>query len=1466
MHVRIRVLRATTVLVFLAAAFASPGAAIDDHLLLCEAVVTPTANEFVEIANPTAAAVALDDYYLSDDENYALLPGFFGAGPAPVIAASDFIARFPAGATIPPAGVVVVAFDGAGFLATFGFAADFEIAGTDAGTPDMVAAYAGSIGSTAGLTNAGESAVLFTWDGASDLVSDVDMLNIGTPSTANDIADKTGVAVDGPDADAVATAYLFDLFTMPQQAADPGGGASTKRLFLEAGSETAGGGNGATGDDETSEQITTTWDGPAFGAPNPGVCDVLPLVPQFVINEIHADPDATAGDANGDGTASTTQDEFVELVNVTGAPVDISGWTVSDGFGVRHTFPGGTIVPDQCGVVVFAGGTPTGAFGGMTVQTASTNALGLNNGGDTVTLNDGSSDVATASYGPEGGDNQSLTLDPDLTGPAFVKHSTATGSGGALFSPGTKIDGSKFSGCPTPVTGWVINEIHADPDSTNGDANGDGTAQFSDDEFVEIINATGAAVDISGWTLADGFGVRHTFPGGTVVPDQCGVVVFGGGTPTGDFGNVTVQTASSNALGLNNGGDTVTLNDGFGDQATASYGSEGGDNQSLTLDPDVTGPAFVKHAGATGSGGALFSPGTKIDGSQFFGCPVIFSGWVINEIHADPDSTNGDANGDGTAQFSQDEFVEIVNVTGADVDMSNWTLADGFTVRHTFPPGTVVKDQCGIVVFGGGSPTGLFGNMVVQTASGGSLGLNNGGDTVTLNDGFGDQAMATYGSEGGDNQSLTLDPDVSGPAFVKHSAATGSGGALYSPGTKIDGSQFSGCDVIPVLAEIFEIQGGGAVSPLAGALVTTEDNVVTAVGVDGFFIQTPTSRTDGLVDTSDGIFVFTGGPPAVAVGDLVDVTGGVQEFFGFTELGFGPTVTVVGTEAPPAPVLFDATVPSPSPTSPSCAIEYECYEGMLIEIVDGTVTGPNQRFGPDPVAEVHVTAASARTFREPGIEFPGLAGLPEWDGNPEVFELDPDKLGLANQIIPAGSTFSATGALGFEFGGYELWPSSLTVVPAPLPVPVRPRAPGEFTVGTLNVFRLFDDVDDPPDGDRDDIVVSAAEYARRLAKLSAYIREVLRSPDVLAVEEAEKLGVLEDLAAKIETDDPGVVYSAFLVEGNDVGTIDVGFLVRDGIAVDAVVQLGKDELLSVDGSLLHDRPPLLLVGSCQLEFGSYPIAVMAVHNRSLGGIDSPSDGPRVRQKRYEQALSIVDKVEALKLADPDVRLVVIGDFNAFEFTDGYVDAVGVISGTFDPADNLVCETNDCFLVPDTGLFDEILGLAADERYSFIFAGSAQVLDHALTSAGLQAEVAGAEFGRGNADAAVDLINDDGSVEPANLPLRSSDHDGLVVYITKDADDDGVPNDLDVCPGTAIPEDVPTQDLGVNRWALVDDDGIFDTTPPPGGGGGPGLAFTLGDTAGCSCEQIIDALHLGEGHVQHGCSNGAMTHWVDLVNP
>ena len=97
----------------------------------------------------------------------------------------------------------------------------------------------------------------------------------------------------------------------------------------------------------------------------------------------------------------------------------------------------------------------------------------------------------------------------------------------------------------------------------------------------------------------------------------------------------------------------------------------------------------------------------------------------------------------------------------------------------------------------------------------------------------------------------------------------------------------------------------------------------------------------------------------------------------------------------------------------------------------------------------------------------------------------------------------------------------------------------------------------------------------------------------------------------------------------------------------------------------------------------------------------------------------------------------------------------------------------------------------------------------------------------------------------------------------DGDRDSVPDVDDNCPNTVIPESLPSTSLGVNRFALVDGDAEFDTTVSQGQG--PQRSYTIADTTGCSCTQIIAAQGLGSGHTKFGCSIGAMDNWLDLVN-
>ena len=171
-------------------------------------------------------------------------------------------------------------------------------------------------------------------------------------------------------------------------------------------------------------------------------------------------------------------------------------------------------------------------------------------------------------------------------------------------------------------TSIIINEFLADPAADiSGDANGDGVRDGSDDEFVELVNSSSTAIDLSNFSLSDAAGVKHIFPSGTILQPDDAVVVFGGGTPTG-FDYYDVQTASTGSLSLNNAGDDIIIKD-VDDLLVLSitYGSDAGDDQSLTREPDITG-SFVKHSVATGSGGSLFSPNKEVDATAFIGISV----------------------------------------------------------------------------------------------------------------------------------------------------------------------------------------------------------------------------------------------------------------------------------------------------------------------------------------------------------------------------------------------------------------------------------------------------------------------------------------------------------------------------------------------------------------------------------------------------------------------------------------------------------------------------------------------------------------------------------------------------------------------------------------------------------------------------------------------------------------------------
>ena len=181
----------------------------------------------------------------------------------------------------------------------------------------------------------------------------------------------------------------------------------------------------------------------------------------------------------------------------------------------------------------------------------------------------------------------------------------------------------EFNGCSQPLL--IINEVLYDPPSgIEGDANGDGTREAQEDEFIEFVNL-GGTLDLSGYTVHDNAQERHVFPQGTIIPSGGVLVLFGGGNPTGAFGNAIVQTASAGILNMNNAGDFVTVYNTNG-EVVLTFDIEPLSNNpdesytrypDLNLDPGADGILFYQHAGIGEALGAFFSPGTKIDGTNF---------------------------------------------------------------------------------------------------------------------------------------------------------------------------------------------------------------------------------------------------------------------------------------------------------------------------------------------------------------------------------------------------------------------------------------------------------------------------------------------------------------------------------------------------------------------------------------------------------------------------------------------------------------------------------------------------------------------------------------------------------------------------------------------------------------------------------------------------------------------------------
>ncbi len=474
------------------------------------------------------------------------------------------------------------------------------------------------------------------------------------------------------------------------------------------------------------------------------------------------------------------------------------------------------------------------------------------------------------------------------------------------------------------------------------------------------------------------------------------------------------------------------------------------------------------------------------------------------------------------------------------------------------------------------------------------------------------------------------------------------------------------------------------------------------------------------------MFVFTSAtPPAAAArGNLVSVTGTVTEYAPasdpysptLTEL-IEPSVSVVsiGHPLPAAATLTMANL------SPSGGIEQlERFEGMRVHVASLTVVGP----AGDNGVYYGVLPGVPRPFREPGVRLPDPLPegappyIPRFDANPERLRVDS---GAAAVWVATGATVTdLAGPLDYGFRSYTILPDPVgpAFVPATLDRRGRLSHEDEITVASLNLQRL-----------------------QHPAKAALAIRTALNLPDILAVQEVENLAALEALAGRL-----GSNYQAYLVEGNDPSGIDVGFLIKTTrVKVLDVRQEGKGAVLGREP--LFDRPPLVLRATAS----SLPLTVIANHLRSLIGLEAPGN-QAVIAKRKAQAEYLAGLIQARQAEN----LVVLGDFNAFEFNDGYVDVLGTLRGRPARPEQVLAATAD-LVNPD--LITLIDLLPRRERYSYVEDGDAAALDHILVNRALAPRVTYFAYARGNADSPEFWRND------PFRPERVSDHDAPVAYLS-----------------------------------------------------------------------------------------------------
>jgi len=972
-----------------------------------------------------------------------------------------------------------------------------------------------------------------------------------------------------------------------------------------------------------------------------------------------------------------------------------------------------------------------------------------------------------------------------------------TGLGSALLAAGAVFAAATAQ---ASSSGIVISQVYG-----GGGNNG---APYTND-FIELFNAGTTAVDIGGWSVQYASAGGNTWNNMTALPS---------GTTIQPGHYFLIQEA---------GGSTGV--------ALPAADLTGGINMSGTAGKVV-----------------LVNDSTQLSGT----CPTDAS---IVDLVGFGSTASCSEGGTPTPAPSNTLSVQRADDGCADTDNNGADFSAGAPAPRN---SATAAHSCG----GGPTPTNPSASGSASPASvaqGGSTTLTVLVTPGTLPDSISYTVNVDLASIGGGSVAMTdAGPDGTGHEKFTYTATVGASiaaGSKSLPVSVTDDSNRPASTSIALTVTappmtIMAIQGHGALSPHANENVTTAGNVVTAVGPKGFFMQDPAG--DGDASTSDAIYVYTGSAPTVAQGNVVTVSGKVQEYNGSTELST-PTVTVTATSgATVSPYVLDEHPPTRDPMTGVCvggnstinpvtdgyqASNFACLDGMLVAMNEGVVTGAT--YGAGGTDAVHVgypsgfyatLASEPRPAREPGVQFPGVAGHPEipvFSGAPQVLTVyygglgfnagsddpgndDPNYDDASDFVYHAGTTFSVTGVIqGYKPAAgaltYELYPRDMAtldrVTPADNVKPVADYGDGLFTLGTQNFLHFFNNTADGSENNgafndtcagtgASDTCPTADQYARRRTKWAIQVCDVLKAPVVIDAEEIENRSVLADLATSVH-DRCGVQYVPYSLPGNDVSGINIGILVRDDVEVESVTQMFLNTLTTNCSSgascTLNDRPPVLMKASWR----GYDFALLAIYDRSMSGLGDPAK-PYIGPKRAEQAAQLAQIVQAWQsgstlagagnarqdasgaitqgpfdiVGDADVPLFVAGDFNAYEFSDGYADVTGMVMGTADQSKNLYWFNGNsantdtpAYVAPSPALVNSAVAADPAQAYSFNFSGLTQEIDHILLSQRAWQDFAGVSNAHGNSDVA----EASGVILDDLTAARGGDHDGKIIAIVAD---------------------------------------------------------------------------------------------------